>query len=96
MLATLLDFGGDKRVGFVDAPQTRQHLGKLGWRNGFDGYLQNRFGHMLDGSENMEVLFNIERSKSGGFGNRDIDTTDEDEVSSRYFICRDEVSGDEP
>lgn len=96
MLATLLDFGSDKRVGFVDAPQTRQHLGKFGWRDGFDGYLQNRFCHMLDGSENMEALFNIERGKSSGFGDRGIDTTDEDEVSSGYFIRRDEVSGDEP
>lgn len=96
MLATLLDFGGGKRVGFVDAPQTRQHLGKLGWRDGFDGDLQNRFSHMLDGSENVEVLFDVERGKSSSFGDRGIDTTDEDEISSGYFICRDEVSGNAP
>ena len=51
---------------------------------------------MLDGSENVEVLFDVERGKSSSFGDRGIDTTDEDEISSGYFICRDEVSGNAP
>lgn len=50
---------------------------------------------MFDGSENIEVFFSIERGKSSSFGDRGIDTTDEDEVSGGYLICWDEISEDE-
>lgn len=69
MLATLLDFGGHEWVGLVDRAQTRQHLGQLGRRNGFDGDLQNRLCHMLDRSENIQIFFDIDASQSCGLGN---------------------------
>lgn len=49
---------------------------------------------MLDWSENIQVFLDVERGKSGGFRDRRVDTSDEDEVSSGYLVGRDEVPGD--
>jgi hypothetical protein len=47
---------------------------------------------VLDGSEDVEVVRNGWVSKSGGLGNRGIDSCNKNEVTCRDLVCWDEVS----
>lgn len=66
MLSTLLHFGGQQRVAFVDFPDAIQHFGQFGRQSGLTRDLHDRLSVEPDLLHNFDVVRIVSAQHCGG------------------------------